>query len=38
MEGRFRKPLEGIFILAWFWLAEKFVKSSSTDNVEPGRT
>jgi len=23
MEGRFRKPLEGIFILALFWLAER---------------
>ena len=38
MEGRFRKPLEGIFILALFWLAEKFLKSPGGDSVEPETT
>ena len=33
MEGRFRKPLEGIFILALFWLAEKVVKISDAGSV-----
>jgi hypothetical protein len=38
MEGRFRKPLEGIFILALFWLAERFLKSRDGDNVEQEST
>lgn len=29
MEARFRKPLEGIFILALFWLGERWLNSAS---------
>jgi hypothetical protein len=32
MEARFRKPLEGIFILALFWLAERYVNRA--ENIE----
>lgn len=32
MEGRFRKPLEGIFILTLFWLGEKLLGSSESQS------
>jgi hypothetical protein len=32
MEARFRKPLEGIFILALFWLAERY-RSNAENRV-----